>query len=138
MNLRIVRFYTVGLIGVGVQLGALAILARGIGLHHAISTGVAVEIAVIHNFVWHERWTWACAPSGLWTRFWKFNVSTGLISIAANVAITAALVELCGVPDVMANMAAIAATSLANYVASDAFVFRSARAGSLSEPGAVR
>ncbi len=53
-----VRFNAVGIIGLVVQLLVLAVLLR-FGLHYLVATTVAVEAAVLHNFLWHERWTWS-------------------------------------------------------------------------------
>ena len=124
MNSAILRFYTVGVAGIAVQAGTLALLADGAGLHYSVATAIAVEIAIIHNFFWHERWTWAPEAPGTWMRFWKFNVSTGLISIAANLVVTTALVELFGMPYLGANLIAIAVASAATYLVGDRFVFR--------------
>ena len=56
---RWLAFNGVGAIGVAVQLAVLAVLVRGAGLHTLIATAIAVEAAILHNFLWHERWTWA-------------------------------------------------------------------------------
>jgi putative flippase GtrA len=56
------KFNTVGLIGIGVQLFVLALLKSGLGMNYLLATTIAVEIAVIHNFIWHERWTWSGGP----------------------------------------------------------------------------
>ncbi len=77
-----------GIIGVGVQLVALAILRSGLDWTIRAATIVAVECAVLHNFVWHERWTWAHRAldwRGIPSRLLRFNVSNGLISIVGNV-----------------------------------------------------
>jgi putative flippase GtrA len=125
MTGRVVRFYIVGLLGTGVQLAALAALTRVLGLNYLISTALAVEIAVVHNFVWHDRWTWPGRPSSeRLNRLWRFNASTGAISIIANVFLTAVLVDAGGLPYLVANGIAIAIASLATYCASESFVFR--------------
>jgi putative flippase GtrA len=54
---RWIAFMTVGLGGFIVQLAAVTLLARA-GLADAPATALAVELAILHNFVWHERWTW--------------------------------------------------------------------------------
>jgi putative flippase GtrA len=129
MRRQLVRFYAVGLAGVVVQLSALAWLTRSAGMDSMLSTALAVEIAVVHNFMWHDRWTWPGRPSGERVRrFWKFNVSTGAISICANVLVTGMLVSATGLPLVAANAIAIALASLATYLASDLVVFRVRRA----------
>jgi putative flippase GtrA len=55
---RWLRFNFVGLVGVGVQLGMLALLVSGLHLGKLTATALAVETAVLHNFVWHELYTW--------------------------------------------------------------------------------
>jgi len=55
---RWVTFNSVGLVGVGVQLVSLVALMEWIGLHYLVSIGIAVETAIVHNFIWHECWTW--------------------------------------------------------------------------------
>ena len=49
----------VGAMGLGVQLLVLRLLATGTTLALQTSMALAVETALLHNFVWHERWTWA-------------------------------------------------------------------------------
>jgi putative flippase GtrA len=53
------RFNFVGGIGIVVQFGALFFLKSVLHLHYLAATALAVEIAVLHNFLWHERFTWA-------------------------------------------------------------------------------
>src|SRR5260370_17265144 len=55
--LRWVRFNSVGIAGFVVQLATLWILSRGLGIHYLLATPLAVEIAVLHNFLWHAKVT---------------------------------------------------------------------------------
>jgi len=61
--LRWMKFNAVGGIGIGVQLAALAVFRSWLKLDYLVATALAVEIAVIHNFGWHERFTWADRPA---------------------------------------------------------------------------
>jgi len=85
---RVARFAAVGMLGWLVQLAALTILLRQ-GLHYAPATAAAVELAILHNFAWHERYTWRDrrAASGLVIaiRLLRFNASTAVVSIVGNV-----------------------------------------------------
>lgn len=58
MLLRFFRFNVVGVMGIAVQMGALWLLVSGLGVHYLLATLLAVEVSLLHNFVWHERWTW--------------------------------------------------------------------------------
>jgi putative flippase GtrA len=124
---RALKFYAVGGIGIVVQLAALVCFRSGMHLDYRLATVLAVEMAVIHNFLWHEHVTWA-DRKGLgshWaTRFLKFNLSNGLLSIVGNVILMQALVSGVGMNYVVANVMTIAACSVVNFVVSDKFVFQ--------------
>ncbi len=124
---RAVRFYAVGGLGIAVQLGALATLTHA-GLNYVFATALAVEAAVLHNFVWHQHYTWGERRSGgigayLW-RLLKFNSTTGLVSIGGNVILMRLLVGEAGFRPVLANVLTIASCSLLNFLVSDRAVFR--------------
>lgn len=125
---RWLKFNGVGTLGTVVQLSALTVLKSGLGLHYLMSTLVAVETAVLHNFMWHERWTWSertgPARAGLPERFVRFHVANGLISICGNLAMMSVLVSHLGINYFAANILSIATCSVANFWASDRFVFR--------------
>ena len=121
------RFNAVGIIGVGVQLVALAILRSGLGWTIRVATIVAVECAVLHNFVWHERWTWAHRAlnwRGIPGRLLRFNVSNGLISILGNVVLMELLAVRLHLNYLISNLVAIGACSLLNFFVSDKLVFK--------------
>ena len=58
MVARWCAFNFVGAIGIVVQLAALHFLIHRLRFHYLPATALAVEAAVLHNFIWHERWTW--------------------------------------------------------------------------------
>jgi len=121
------RFNAVGIVGVGVQLAILAVLKSGLGWSVRLSTVVAVECTVLHNFVWHERWTWAHRKldlRGLPVRLVRFNVSNGLISIVGNLVLMELLAVRLHLNYMLSNIAAIIACSLLNYLVSDKLVFK--------------
>ena len=57
--MRWCRFNVVGGIGIMVQFAALFVLKSVLHFNYLFATVVAVEAAVVHNFVWHEQFTWA-------------------------------------------------------------------------------
>lgn len=120
---RWMKFNLVGAIGICVQLAALAILHSGLGTNYLPATALAVEITVIHNFVWHERFTWAeRATTSHLLRLAKFNLTTGTFSIAGNILFTKLLVDS-GLPYLAANAASIALCSIINFLLNDRLVF---------------
>lgn len=124
----LLRFQAVGLLGVGVQLLALWTLVEGAGLDHRAGTLLAVEAAVLHNFLWHERWTWAVRRSRdlkiFWTRLLRFNCSTGAISIGGNLAAMEFLVVVLGLPLLLCGLLSVGACAVLNFLCAELWVFR--------------
>jgi putative flippase GtrA len=127
---RWLKFNTVGAAGIAVQLAALAFFKSVLGWNYLVATAAAVECAVLHNFVWHERWTWADRPAG-WrgrlSRLLRFHLGNGLVSILSNVLMMRMLVGSLGLPYLPANVLAVAITSVANFLLSEYFVFSAAQ-----------
>lgn len=118
------RFSAVGAGGIVVQALTLALLLRVAGLHYLAATAIAVEASVLHNFIWHRRWTWADRPSGnTSTMLLRFNLTTGAMSIVGNLVLMLLLVAGVGLAPFAANMVTIAICSLINFTLSDRFVF---------------
>jgi len=125
MLIRWLRFNTVGAAGVAAQLGTLWFLTRVLGMEYIIATMVAVEAAVLHNFAWHEAWTWRGMPiAGRWRRLARFHLANGLVSVASNTVLTLLFTESARLPLLVSNLAAIVVTALLNFALADAFVFR--------------
>ena len=122
---RFLKFNGVGLAGFALQLGLLALLLS-LGLNYLVATGLAVELTVLHNFVWHERWTWKDRPAGTrrMHRLWRFHAANGLVSLVGNILLMRLFVGVLGWPAVPANLLAVLLCSLVNFTASDRFVFR--------------
>src|SRR5205809_5893207 len=84
-----IKFNVVGVLGFVLQAGALFVLTHTTPrISYLAATAVAVELAVLNNFVWHQRWTWSDRPSTTkkqtLRRLARFNITTGLVSIAGN------------------------------------------------------
>jgi putative flippase GtrA len=122
------KFNAVGIVGIGVQLLVLAILTTGLKVNYLIATVLAVETAVLHNFVWHERWTWVertrqTAGRRL-GRLVRFHLTNGLISIGGNLFLMWVFVSQLHLHYFVANLIAIGSCSIVNFFASDRLVFR--------------
>ncbi len=134
--IRWLKFNFVGAIGVVVQFSALFLMKGLFHLNYLASTAVAVEAAVVHNFVWHEQFTWSDrvtsdgVPRSLrrsLARFARFNLSTGAVSIVGNLALMRLMVGEAHLNYLLANAIAIALCSIANFLVSDVWVFRGLR-----------
>jgi putative flippase GtrA len=130
------KFNAVGLIGIAVQLAVLTILKTGLGMNYLTATTIAVETAVLHNFAWHERWTWLertqMNAGGMLGRLLRFHLANGLISIAGNLFLMWLFVSRLHLHYFLANLAAIATCSILNFLASDRLVFRREHSSGIS------
>jgi putative flippase GtrA len=125
---RWVKFSAVGLLGIGVQMGCFALLFSGLGVNYMVATAIAVETAVLHNFAWHERYTWKdrahAGTRDRLSRLARFHAGNGLVSILGNLALMRLFVGVLRWNHYLASGAAIAICSLLNFAISESFVFR--------------
>jgi putative flippase GtrA len=128
---RWIKFNLVGGMGMVVQVLVLLVLKTGLHLHYLVATALAVEAAVIHNFLWHERFTWADRASPGFARLCKFNLTTGLFSIAGNLVLMKLLVGFEHMNHLLANGITITGCSVVNFLVSDGFVFAAPTRASL-------
>ena len=120
-----VRFNAVGLAGAGVQLAAMTTLVHALRLDYRPATAAALGITLLHNFLWHLRWTWrdrelsgAAALRG----FVMFVWSNGMVSIVGASLLMPLLVDRIGLPAVIATVVSICVCGPVNFwLASRAF-----------------
>ena len=126
------RFNAIGVMGVGVQLLVLVLLRRYFQLNPFVATFFAIQCALIHNFLWHQRWTWSgnrsAGKKAAFRRFLRFTSSSGTISTVGTLGFTALLVQAVNLPYVVCNLMAIGACNIANFLFSHTFVFQPAEA----------
>jgi len=118
----------VGVLGFGLQAAALFLLTHmAYPLNYLVATVLAVELAVLHNFVWHQRWTWRERPAAntmeSLRRLAKFNITNGSISLIGNLGFMAFLVGRLGVPITGANLISAATCSICNFILADRIAF---------------
>ena len=125
--IRWARFNAVGLMGVVVQISILMFLRVVWNMHYLPATALAVEVAVLHNFFWHDRWTWSdrttVAQTSVMSRFIRFNVTVGTVSIAQNLLLMELLVTGLNLHYLPANLLSIGSCSTLNHLFSNWLVF---------------
>jgi len=126
--IHFIRFNVVGVLGFALQLGALFVLTQSAHpVNYLAATAAAVELAILNNFVWHQRWTWRDRPSATrgetLRRLAKFNITNGAVSITGNLVLMSILVGRLGLPIAGANVASVAACSICNFFLADRIAF---------------
>lgn len=130
MNLfaRWIRFNLVGAMGMGVQLGALALLSRCDGGHYLLASAAAVEFAVLHNFAWHLRVTWPDRRAGaaVLGQLTRFHLANGMVSLLGNLGLMRLLVGDAHLPVLAANGIAVLCCSVVNFFLGHIWAFAEA------------
>lgn len=123
-----IKFNAVGVLGFALQSSALFVMTHTAhGFSYLAATAIAVELAVLNNFIWHQRWTWNDRPSTTrietLRRLAKFNITSGLFSMAGNLILMGILVGRLGLPVTGANVVSVATCSICSFVLADRIAF---------------
>jgi putative flippase GtrA len=121
------RFLLVAVGGFIVQIAVLSWLtAREVPLPLAVA--LAVESAILHNFFWHERWTFTgrrFGADGRLGRWWRFNAATAATSLTGNILITGGIVAWIPMPAAAANAIAVVVLGVLNFLWAERGIWRS-------------
>ena len=97
-------------------------------LSEVVAAAIAVEVVLLNNFFWHERFTWGDRrPVGLRTRLLRlarFHAANGFVSLAGNTALVWFLVQELRAPALVSALAAIAVCAPINFLLADRWVYR--------------
>ncbi|HZQ44385.1 MAG TPA: GtrA family protein [Acidobacteriaceae bacterium] len=119
---RLLRFNLVGLLGIIVQLTTLAILNRALPHLYLLTSTAAVELTLLHNFLWHLRYTWPQTRSPI-SALLRFHLSNGLISLFGNAVLMRLFVDSLHAHILAANALAIACCGIANFLLAHFWAF---------------
>jgi putative flippase GtrA len=88
----------------------------------------AIELALVHNFIWHLRYTWRDRRGSASTcrQFARFHLSNGLVSLLGNLVLMRLLVSRTHLPPLASNAVAILCCSLLNFWLGDTWAFAKA------------
>ncbi len=119
------KFNLVGAMGVVLQLGALAVFNRWAAGHYLFASAAAIELTLLHNFVWHLHYTWPDRRdnSVLLAQLLRFHLSNGLVSMLGNLALMRILVDEAHMPLLASNCIAILCCSVVNFILGNNWAF---------------
>ncbi len=108
-----------------VQLGALGLINRWTGGHYLAASAMAIELAVLHNFIWHVHYTWRDRRDGstVLSRLLRFHLSNGLVSMMGNLVLMRVLVHELRLPVLVANGIGILCCSVVNFCFGNLWAF---------------
>ena len=122
------RFNLVGVIGMAFQLALVAMLGRLLPARPMLVTATALELTLLHNFLWHQRYTWRerggeQRVSEAIARLRRFHLSNGTVSFAGNLVLVRLLMTHSRMPLTLATGVAIVFCSLVNFLLGERWVF---------------
>ena len=118
------KFNLVGAMGMVVQLGALAVINHCLPGHYLYASAAAMELALVHNFAWHLRYTWRDRRDGSrFAQFIRFHLSNGMVSLVGNLVLMKLLVGGAHLPVLASNGIAILCCSIVNFSLGDQWAF---------------
>jgi putative flippase GtrA len=119
------KFNLVGIMGMAVQLAALALINRFTSGRYLFATAAAIELTLLHNFAWHLHYTWRDRrdSSALLVQLLRFHLSNGLVSLLGNLLLMRILVEGAHLPLLASNCLAILCCSMVNFCLGEHWAF---------------
>ena len=115
---RFIKYCLVGLSGVIVNMGLLALLTEGLNLFYAVSAAIAIEASILNNFTWNELWTFRDRRNpvlaSVVSRALKFNLIS-LIGLGINMGILLLLTEVAGLYYIFSELFGIIAATIFNF-----------------------
>jgi putative flippase GtrA len=119
------KFNLVGILGMGVQLAGLALFNRCMANHYLFAVVAAIEVALLHNFIWHVNFTWKDRRNKdtRLHQLLRFHLCNGMVSMAGNLVLMRLLIHPLHVPLLAANALAIACCSVVNYLLGNNWAF---------------
>ncbi len=135
---RFACFGVVGISGVLVNTGVLWGLVTLFGVHHLIAAAVSSEVSILTNFVLNDRWTFAdhTAEISYLRRGAHYN-AVALCGMVLSLGVLAVLVDAFGLYYLVANLVAIGASTVSNYLLNTRFTWALHRASTTQPEPAV-
>lgn len=125
--LRFVKFCLVGGSGILINMCLLWVLTELAGLFYLVSSAIAIETAIISNYIFNSYFTFSDRrPENrrvFFVRLLKFN-SVSLVGLGINIGVLWFLTEVVGAYYLLSNLAGILAATLWRYIMSISWTWR--------------
>lgn len=124
---RLASFGIVGITGIVVNMGILWILTHFANIHYALASPIAIELSIINNFIWNDRFTWRGRRTAhnlnIWHGLFRFNL-VSWIAGSINWFLLVTFTEGLDLYYLWANLLAIALASAINFILNEKWTFK--------------
>ncbi|HEY3295553.1 MAG TPA: GtrA family protein [bacterium] len=126
------RFMIVAWIGMAVNTALLFLFKGVMGIPLIPASLLAIEIAILHNFIWLRYWAWSDRKTDnqrppFWKQLIVYNLATGAVDLMANVTILWVLATLFGVHYLVANIIGMILGPFIKFWVNDKLIFKETR-----------
>jgi putative flippase GtrA len=126
------KFMIVAWIGMAVNTACLYLFKGVWGMRLIPASMLAIEVAIIHNFIWLRYWAWSGrVVDGKRPPFFRqlfiYNIATGAVDLVANVSILWLLATLFGVHYLLANIIGMILGPFIKFWVNEKLIFKEAR-----------
>ena len=122
------KFMAVAWLGMVVNTGCLYLFKGVMGIKLIPASMMAIEIAIIHNFIWFRYWAWKDRKKGNSDGFLKqlikYNLATGAVDFVANVSVLWSLATLFKVHYLLANVLGMIAPPFIKFWLNEKLIFK--------------
>ena len=108
------RFLVVGAAGYGINVGVFAVFV-GAGLTYVLASVVSYAVSNALMYLGNRYFTFRLGHEGFWSAYGRYLL-VGLVVVALNAAVLAALVEGLGLDETLAQALSLLAVTPAAYV----------------------
>jgi len=125
--MRIIKFGIVGGLGVLINVGLLHVFTVYLRCDYKIGSILAIECALINNFIWNFFWTWndrkSSSSNGIFFMFLRFHVSSGFTALIVNWGLLVLLTETVHMHYQISNLIGITFGAFINFILGHFWVF---------------
>jgi putative flippase GtrA len=126
--IRFLKHNLVGLQGLLWKMIVMVLFKEVLKAGYLLSTVCAVEVVLLHNFFWHQHWTWKDRSEGLTFylllfRLMRYHFCTGLTAMVVNLGMMRLLVGALGVHYLPALLLATGFSGTLNFLMAALVIF---------------
>ncbi len=120
------KFMAVAWLGMGVNTACLYLFKGILHIKLIPASLMAIEIAIIHNFIWFRTWTWRDRPNKppFFQQLIKYNLATGAVDFLANVSVLWSLSTFLKIHYLLANILGMIAPPFIKFWLNEKFIFK--------------
>ena len=113
-------------LGMAVNTGCLYVFKGLLHVRLIPASVMAIEIAIIHNFIWYRSWTWRDRPNKppFFQQLIKYNIATGAVDFLGNVSVLWILATFLNIHYLLANILGMIAPPFIKFWLNEKVIFK--------------